>query len=411
MKATNQTVQRSFNRSLVLQKVRTAGKISRVDLSRALGLEKSSITAIVGELLDQGLVREAGGGVSPVSVGRRPVALELNTGYCCFLGIEVQPSRYHAVILDLGGRILHEENGPLADPQRPFEAKLGEIYARLNPAVRSLPLPLAAVGVGIPGLVDPLSGRVNLSVPHALEAWDFAPVSNPWGVPATIENDANCCAWATLMDGDPTNGGDFLALLLEFQDPNPRLGQQSGVSLGIGVVIGGEVHYGRNFEAGEFRSLYWREGHRSQTGLPDADLERIARDPEVLDRYLAEMLLNLIPVGAVLAPERILLGGEAGRAFDRIPALLGGPLAGTWLGRPGMAARITRSPRGTEAVAVGAAARLVMTLFNSRSLSKSASQPGLDWDSLFSRFGTNREIPSRLTSAGSPDRPAGSSRR
>ena len=390
MKATNQTVQRSFNRSLVLQKVRTAGKISRVDLSRALGLEKSSITAIVGELLESGIVREAEGGSPTVAVGRRPVGLELNTSYCGFLGIEVQPSRYHAVLLDLGGRVLHTETGPLAAPERPFDAKLTEIYDRLAPTVRALPFPLASVGVGIPGLVDPFAGRVNLSVPHALESWDFASVPNPWGVPATIENDANCCAWATLMDGDPTNGGDFLVLLLEFQDPNPRLGQEAGVSLGLGVVIGGEVHYGRNFEAGEFRSLYWREGLRSQTGLSDGDLERIARDPEVLDRYLAEMLLNLIPVGAVLAPERILLCGEAGRAFDRVPTILEGPLAGTWMARPAMAGRITRSPWGPEAVAVGAAARQVMTLFNTRSLSKSASQPGLDWDSLLTRFGPVR---------------------
>jgi len=385
MKATNQSIQRSFNRSLVLQKVRSEGKISRVDLSRAVGLEKSSITAIVGELVDKGLLLESEGGESPGAVGRRPVFLRLQGDFCCFLGLEIQPSRYHAVVLTLGGRILHQEAGALGTEGH-FEAKLAEVYARIAPRIASLGVPLAAVCVGIPGLVDPLANRVHLSVPHDLNDWPFAPVPNPWGVPAVIENDANCCAWATLMDGDPTEGGDFLALLLEFQDPNPRLGQQSGVSLGLGVVLNGELHYGHNFEAGEFRSVFWKQGRRSQTGIPDQDLEAIARDPAILDRYLEEMLVNMIPICSILAPQRILLCGEAGRAHQRIQRLLNGPLADTWLGASGLASRFEPSGRATEAVAVGAAARILMTLFNSRSLSKSAQGSSLDWEDLLSRF-------------------------
>ena len=52
-----------------------------------------------------------------------------------------------------------------------------------------------------------------------------------------------------------------------------------------------------------------------------------------------------------------------------------------------MAAKLSRSPREAEAVAVGAAARIIMTLFNSRSLARSARTPDLDWDWLLDRFG------------------------
>lgn len=388
MKATNQSIQRSFNRSLVLQKVRSEGRISRVDLARSVGLEKSSITAIVGELVERGLLVEAEAeAASTGAVGRKPVFLRLHGGYCCFLGVEIQPSRYQAVILDLAGRVVHQEGGRWEDASRTFDENLADLYLRLTPAVATVGLPLAAVGVGIPGLVDPQGGTVRLSVPHDLRDWEATSVPNPWGVPVFLENDANCCAWTTLLDGDPTDGGDFLALLLEFQDPNPRLGQDSGVSLGLGVVLGGDVHYGRNFEAGEFRSVFWRRGNRSQTGIDDRDLEAIARDPAVLDRYLEEMLLNLIPICSLLAPQRILLCGEAGRAYPRIQSLLEGPLGSTWLAASDLARRLAPSPRGAEAVAVGAAARMIMTLFNSRSLSKSAQPPGLDWDTLLARFG------------------------
>ena len=391
MKATNQTVQRSFNRSLVLHQVRQSGRTSRVDLSRSLGLEKSSITAIVGELVENGLLREAAAGEGPVSVGRRPVALELNSEYCCFLGIEVQPTRYQSVLLDLGGRVLHQEAGPIAPGIRSFEGKLDHIYEKLGPVIAAQKPPLAGVGIGLPGLINPLAGSVELSVPHSLKNWALPRHPNPWGVPASIENDANCCAWATLLDGDPTNGGDFLVVFMEFQEPNPETGQAAGVSVGFGVVMGGEVHYGRNFEAGEYRSLQWKEGHKSQAGLDDGELEQITRDPKVLDRYLTELMLNLVPIGTVMAPERIVFCQEAGRNFYRIPGILAGPLAGTWWTSSGMADRLTRSRFGPEEVAYGAAARLLMTLFSFNRRTASQREPGTltgwNWDYLFSRFG------------------------
>ena len=143
LKATNQTVQRSFNRSLVLQKVRQEGRISRVDLSRALGLEKSSVSAIVAELVGQGLLHETEIGEASVSGGRKPVYLALKGDFCCFLSLEIQPTRYHAVILDLNGRILFEKKDELPDWDQPFQTKLRDLYALLDPVVRAQPVPLA----------------------------------------------------------------------------------------------------------------------------------------------------------------------------------------------------------------------------------------------------------------------------
>jgi predicted NBD/HSP70 family sugar kinase len=382
-------MQRSFNRSLVLQKVRQAGRISRVDLSRSLGLEKSSVSAIVAELIEQRLLHETEVGEASVSGGRKPVYLELNGSFCCFLGLELQPTRYQADIVDLGGRVLHRENGAVTTWEHGFEATLNHLFRQLEPTVAGLAargLPLAALSLGVPGLVNPQSGFINLSVPHSLHEWDFSRVSNPWGVPAFVENDANCCAWATLLDSTASAHSDFLTILLELQDRNPLIAQEAGVSLGLGLVINGEVYYGPRFEAGEFRSLFWREGNRSQTGIPDHELEGIARDPATLDKYLTEVLLNLIPVCSLLAPQRIILCGEAGKAHERICALLEGPLADSWLGRSDWRERIAASAWENEAVAIGAAARLIISLFNSRSLSKTAVSGALSWDQLIARF-------------------------
>lgn len=390
MKATNQTVQRSFNRSLVLFKVRQETRISRVDLSRALGLEKSSISAIVSDLVDQGLLLPTVEGESSVAGGRKPVFLELNANFCAFLGIELQPTRFQAVVIDLNGRIMLRDSGEIATWRDGFEATLETVFKRLEKSVRELPIPLAAVSIGIPGLVNPFTGMVTMSVPHGLQDWNLSACPNPWGVPAFIENDANCCAWAQLLGESSPVGGNFLALLMEFQDSNPRNRQEAGVSLGVGAVINGEVHYGSDYTVGEFRSLFWRRGNLSQTGIPDHRLSSIATDPAVQDEFLQEILLNLTPVVSILAPDRLILCGEAHHLMGRIQHLIDGPLSDSWVADADVRSRICRSQWEQEVVAVGAAGRIIVSLFNSRSLSKSAMVPGLDWSYILERFARPR---------------------
>jgi predicted ArsR family transcriptional regulator len=104
----NQHTQRIHNRSLVLETVRRSAPISRVELSRSLGLKKSTISSIVAELVHHGLLVQSEQGVSTSAGGRKPVYLTLNDGYCAFLGIELQPTKYRAVALDLAGKVLYK---------------------------------------------------------------------------------------------------------------------------------------------------------------------------------------------------------------------------------------------------------------------------------------------------------------
>ncbi len=387
MKATNQTIQRSFNRSLVLQKIRREGRISRVDLARALGLEKSSISAIVGELIDCGLLLTGESGEASLSGGRKPVFLELNGSFCCFMGLELQPGNYRMSLLDLNSRIIYREKGPVATWKNGVTETLHQLYEHFKPTVARLGIPLVAIGLGIPGMVNPNSGTITLSIPHSLHYWEISGTTNPWQVPSFLENDANCCAWASLLIQDPPATLDFLTILLEFQENNPLTAQEAGVSLGFGLVLNGEPYYGQRYDAGEFRSLNWRQGLRNQTGIPDHELESIARNPVVLDRYLTEVLLNLVPICSLLSPEQIILCGEAGKAMPQIQALLDGPLAASWMAQAENRRRFSTSPWGDEAVAIGAASRIIMSLFNSRSLAKTAMQAGVDWDHLIARWG------------------------
>ncbi len=382
----NQRTQRIHNRSLLLETVRRNAPISRVDLSRWLGLKKSTISSIVTELVHHGLLVQSEQGTSTAAGGRKPVFLTLNNGYCSFLGIELQPGRYRAVILDLGGNVLHRETGGVTpSPDGVWDA-MEKIYQKLQPAVKAVRAPLAAVGVGIPGYVNPDTGVVGYSIPHNLTDFDFSEIPNPWGRPVHVENDAKCAALAELVEADASRPESFMSLLMEFQDENPFLGKTAGISTGIGIVIDGAVYHGAGFKSGDFKSMFWRIGNESQVGIPDRDLSAVRERPEVLEAYTEEILRNLSPLISVLDPERVVLCGDAAPTLERAKAILEGQLSGTFVSLPEVAARLCVSRHREYAVALGAAGRFLVSLGQSQGLYPPEAG-ALDWEFLLGAFG------------------------
>jgi hypothetical protein len=387
MQAANQRAQRAFNRSLILSHVRRERRLSRVGLSRATGLEKSSVSIIVKELIQHGLLVQRERGRSTSAGGRRPIYLRINDRFCSFLGIEVQPRKYRATVVDLSGAVIHREEGEVSIAQNGFARTLEEIYQRLNPIVSALEPPLVAVSVGIPGYVNPHLGTVHNSIPLGLADYDFNACGNPWGVPSWVENDANCCAWAELIEPGTTAAGNFLVLLMEYQDANPLIQQKGGISTGFGIVISGEVYYGADYSSGEFKSLFWRAGHNSQVGIPDERLAAVREDPAVHEAYLEEILLHVSSFMSVLDPERVVFCGDAAPSMERIQRLLHGPLASTWIAEKENARRLCVSGYAEYGVAIGAAGRLLVSLFQPRGFSRERPGSVLDWQRLIAKHG------------------------
>ena len=76
----NSAVMKRRNRSLILNMIKSEGKISRAELSKRTGLSRGGMTPIINELLKLGLIIETG--VSVTGSGRRPINLELNASGC-----------------------------------------------------------------------------------------------------------------------------------------------------------------------------------------------------------------------------------------------------------------------------------------------------------------------------------------
>ena len=228
---------RDINRQIVLNYVREREPISRAEIARETALQRSTISAIVESLTKEGLVEEVGEGES--TGGRRPTLLRLRTKEAIAVGVAITPSCTTIATSDLAGRIVEQEEFPTnPDPDQTF----GEVIALIRKLCLRNHGSIEAVGVSLPGLVDPATGNA-VYVPYF--KWRDLPIAKTIGeavgLPVIIDNDANAVALAELWFGRPevSDARDFIFVLV-------------AEGVGTGIIFDGQVYRGQQGAAGEF---------------------------------------------------------------------------------------------------------------------------------------------------------------
>lgn len=228
---------RDINRQIVLNYVCEREPISRAEIARETDLQRSTISAIVGALKTEGLVEEVGEGES--TGGRRPTLLKLRTKGAIAIGVAITPTCTTVATSDLAGRVVEQEEF-LTDPDS--NKTLNQVIALVRELSGRHKGSIEAVGVSLPGLVDPSTGKA-VYVPYF--KWrDLAisgVISAAVGLPVVIDNDANAVALAELWFGRPevSDARDFILILV-------------AEGVGTGIIIDGQVYRGQSGAAGEF---------------------------------------------------------------------------------------------------------------------------------------------------------------
>ena len=119
---------RDINKQIVLNYVRDRSPISRAEIARETALQRSTVSAIVDDLQDAGLIEDIGTGDS--TGGRKPTLLKLRIGTPVAIGVDVTPRKTTIAIADLAGKVLEQETFPTS-------ADMGfmtrRIITRINP--------------------------------------------------------------------------------------------------------------------------------------------------------------------------------------------------------------------------------------------------------------------------------------
>ena len=227
---------REVNRSLVLAVVKEGGRVSRASIARATTLAKPTVSAIVDELIADGLVREVGTGTTATSGGRPPIMLEYNASSQLVLGVHIGARRTTVAVADGSGA--ESARRQFDTPVGPATESLTAIAEKAR-AVLPAGAELAAVGAVLPGLTDFHRG-VCLLAPNL--GWRDVPVAElltaALDAPVHVHNAGQAAAVAENLEGV---GGrvDDLALLY------------AGTGLSAGVLSGGRVLHGTGGTAGE----------------------------------------------------------------------------------------------------------------------------------------------------------------
>jgi predicted NBD/HSP70 family sugar kinase len=381
---------RTTNLAVVLRYVRANAPCSRADIATATGLNKATVSSLVAELIERRLVRETG--LAEQRIGRPATLLVLDGAPYAAVGMAIDADHLSIVATDLaGGRLLawrrafHGRDTTPGKAVAAIAALARRAATRLNADGRQV----LGLTVAVPGLVGP-GGTVRLAGGLGWRDVDLASMlrramRRP-GYPVAVDNDANVAALA-----EHRYGGHATADLVHLA---------GSVRIGAGIIADGRLLRGGLGFAGEIGHLTvdtggpaCRCGRRgcldAVAGLP-ALVRRLS--PEVFDN-LPDEVIDLQPevedvarragagdptvtaaletagralgyavwvLASLVNPEVVVLGGHF---VTLAPWLL--PAAGAELaalddgGGPAAGCRLLASGLGHDAVAVGAAARVL----------------------------------------------------
>ncbi|MBT2531583.1 ROK family transcriptional regulator [Arthrobacter sp. ISL-48] len=214
--------------------------VTRAQVAAATGLTKASVSSLVLDLLDAGIIREIG--LNPQGERGRPgVGMELNPARAV-MGMEINVDYIAAGVTDLSGTLLlhrTRERDNRNSAAGPVVAALAALTAELRAAAEAQGIQVLGGGLAVPGLVDDKAETVIMApnLGWNLEVLDLGSLLPGVPLGTTLFNEANAAALAEL-GYRPAGGADFLFVSGE-------------VGVGGGLVISSELFTGPDGHAGE----------------------------------------------------------------------------------------------------------------------------------------------------------------
>jgi predicted NBD/HSP70 family sugar kinase len=189
------------SRQAVIRLLRERGTLSRAEIARAVGLSPSTVSALVGSLVAEGMVMELGGQLPPAGgrAGRPGTAVMLNPASGEAIGVDFGHRHVHVIIADVTHAVQIARSAPLPadyDPSLGLDAAVDLVRAAMDEAGTD-PARILGVGVSLPG---PYNRATALPNSGLIPTWSGIPVAAELGsrlnLPVVADNDANLGALA-----------------------------------------------------------------------------------------------------------------------------------------------------------------------------------------------------------------------
>jgi len=386
-------VARDMNRDIVLELIRAQQPVSRADLARLSGLQRSTVSEIVEDLMRDEWVREES--IARRPRGRRPTMLGLNKDLV-ILAVDVHPRQAIVAVVDLNGHFLSRDVVTIAsNPERAIQQMVDSMQKlREKHPGKSF----EGIGISLPGRVDAQTQRLvfapNMAPNLKWSSVDIrGTVEKAMGLKVEMENAANAWLlsemWFGKMDGVRH------AVLVTIAE-----------GVGTGILANGQPVYGKSGMAGELGHIvmdpqgpqcacgargcwetfassnaalrYFAERKPRNEEIGIAELHALAEEGDkdavaALTEQAKHIGLGLRMVTASLSPEVIFIAGDITQAWGVVGPVIKAEMQGTLLG--GLPPRLMPSEEGGLARLRGAAA-LVLQRHSGKRHARDVPAPG-----------------------------------
>ena len=250
------------------------GNATIPDLAKRLGLSIPTVSKLVDELTDTGLIRE--GGKTETGSGRHPNTYGLNPESCYFVGVDIKNGSLSLGLMDFGGKVIEKQLDINFESCNSVD-NLSQLCDIINHFINSRTVDresILAVNVNISGRVNPMMGysysRYNFEEMPLSEV-----LSEKLGLRVCIENDTRAMTYGEYIYGDCSKIDNLIFLNLSW-------------GIGLGIIIDGKTYKGKSGFAGEFGhfSVYNNEiiCHCGKKGCIETEVSGKALHRKLIER-------------------------------------------------------------------------------------------------------------------------------
>ncbi len=329
---------RDINRGVLLNLIRRRQPISRADLARVSGLQRSTVSLITEQLIREKWV--VYGPVGRLPRGRRPTFLRLNDRRAIVVA-DLRPNQSTVAVADVNGRFLSQEAMQTSSDPAKLTAKL---ISLIKHQMQSHPeLVFEGIGVTLSGRVDPNTDHIVFAPNRKWPEFNLkAPLEEATGMRVEMENAANAGVLAEVWFGQGEMVRDLVVVTV-------------AEGIGTGIFVNHHLAKGLNGMAGEFGHVpldptgpqcscggrgcwevfgsnraalrYYNESATGSSDMDFRDLLMLAESGDPLALKAFDQMAHAIGRGmrmivAGLAPEEIVVAGEFTRLWPRLGPII-----------------------------------------------------------------------------------------
>lgn len=325
------------NKKKILNLLYKKRELTKQDIAKETGISIPTVTNNINELIEEGIVEEAGVAVS--TGGRKPVVVRFLPYSRYSFGVDFSLESVRVILTDLDSEIKYDVSFE-TDGFKDVHKIIMHIHSIIENAMSELSIPkekILGIGFSLPGTVNEEERVLEIAPNLGVKNIDFKQFSDILHFPLYIENEANAAAYAELTLGIAKQMRNLVYVSITH-------------GIGAGIVIQDHLYKGKNKRAGEFghmtvvaggkqckcgkngcwelyasdRALLADYNHRTKhkiTCLKDFLVLLQNHDilaQQVWDSYLDYLAIGIQNIILVLDPHYVIIGGEISQFEDML---------------------------------------------------------------------------------------------